>query len=387
MHSVDLDRDRPHPSAAPMRFPTCLYSLAVLVLTAAPHARALDGDVIMHDPSTIVRCDGRYWVYATGWGISVHSSADLLTWRREPPVFRRVPAPLRAAVPRNNGRLVWAPDVGFLNGEYFLYYGVSSWGSEVSAIGLATSPTLDPTRPNYRWTDRGVVVRSKAGEGMNDIDPCIFRAPDGSLWLTFGSYIGTVDIVQLDPRTGLRLGGSAPEHPLSSASEASALVYRSGYYYLFVNRGSCCRGVRSTYHIMVGRSRFPTGPYLDPKGREMLHGGGGLFLASRGGEIGPGHFGLLKADGTDLFSCHYEADSNHHNRPVLDIHYLLWTADGWPKAGGELGARAPLSSRVRRPEPCLRAIGLAADPPVPDPGVAGAAPPDLSRRTGGSSVF
>jgi arabinan endo-1,5-alpha-L-arabinosidase len=311
------------------------FAVLGLLVAWIPTAWGLEGDLRMHDPSTVIFCQGRYWVYSTGRGISVHSSADRYTWRAEPHVFTAIPAAVHAAVPKNNGLDAWAPDIAFLNGEYYLYYAVSSWGSEVSAIALATSPTLDPTAPNYRWTDRGVVTQSKAGERMNDIDPCIFKAPDGSLWLTYGSYIGTVDLLQLDPGTGLRLSGGEPQRALSSASEASALIFHGGYYYLLINRGSCCKGPQSTYNIRMGRSRTVAGPYLDRHGEDMLHGGGSLFLGSGGGMIGPGHFGLLSEEGVDRFSVHFEADRAHNNRPVLDIRPLLWDADGWPRAGAD----------------------------------------------------
>lgn len=306
-----------------------------LLASAQPTGSSLLGDIRMHDPSTVVTCNGKFWVFATGRGISVHSSVDGKTWRREPPIFTDLPPEMHAAVPLNRDNVVWAPDVAKLNGEYYLYYSVSSWGSEVSAIGLVTSPTLDPSQPGYRWTDRGIVVQSRAKEWMNTIDPCIFHAPDGTLWLTYGSYIGTVDVVQLDPKTGLRPAGpDAPApRPLSSHSEASAMIFHDGWCYLFVNRGSCCQHEKSTYHIMVGRARAPTGPFLDDQGKDLLKNGGRMFLASEPGKIGPGHFGLLEEDGGQRFSLHYEADPTRHNQSVLDIRPLAWTPDGWPTPG------------------------------------------------------
>jgi arabinan endo-1,5-alpha-L-arabinosidase len=315
-----------HPWSLP---PLCVAALAMIIGHAA--AATLSGDIRIHDPSTIVRCDGRYWVFGTGAGISVLSSPDGYAWRREPPVFKEIPASVRAAVPANSGMDVWAPDVTFLNGEYYIYYAVSTWGSSQSAIGLITSPTLSPTDPNYHWTDHGVVINSVKGEKLNTIDPCIIKAPDGTLWLSYGSYIGDVECIQLNPKTGLRIAPDSSRYRLSSASEGSAIIHHGDYYYLFVNRGSCCDGRSSTYNIRMGRSKTITGPYLDRYGVDMLHGGGSLFLASHGKVVGPGHFGLYEQDGLQRFSCHYEWDADR-DESVLATAPLLWI-DGWPAAG------------------------------------------------------
>ena len=115
--------------------------------------------------------------------------------------------------------------------------------------------------------------------------------------------------------------------------EATALMYRDGWYYLLGTHGTCCDGANSTYNIRVGRSKKVTGPYVDNVGIDMLKGGGKLVVAASGRFIGPGHFGLLVlGDGVEKFSCHYEADLDRGGRSVLDIRPLLWK-DGWPVAG------------------------------------------------------
>ena len=93
----------------------------------------------------------------------------------------------------------------------------------------------------------------------------------------------------------------------SSQSEAADIIFHDGYFYLFVNHGSCCQGRQSTYNIRVGRSKKVTGPYLDKHGEDLARGAGTLFLVAAGTQIGPGHFGLLVEDGVEKFSCHYAA--------------------------------------------------------------------------------
>ncbi len=53
--------------------------------------------------------------------------------------------------------------MGNLYGFWVLYYSVSTVGSQNSAIGLATSNTLEPGD----WLDWGAVVTSKAGDSYN----------------------------------------------------------------------------------------------------------------------------------------------------------------------------------------------------------------------------
>jgi len=305
------------------------------------------GMPFIHDPSTVVHFRGKYYVFGTGPGITSYSSPDAETWTREKPVFERIPDEVHAGVPKNNGMDVWAPDIIRANGQFYLYYAVSSWGSFQSTIGLVTNPTLDPSDPAYKWTDRGVVVSSNGNEDLNAIDPGVLLAPDGTMWLCYGSYHGSIRITQLDPNTGLALKPGKLGEAVASAreSEASDIIFHNGYYYLFVNHGSCCKGKLSEYNIRVGRSRKPDGPYVDKHGLPLAQGAGSLFLAAHDHRIGPGHFGrLLDCDkspsgdegGAERFSIHYEADLMRGARPVMDIRSLLWTVDDWPVAGDNL---------------------------------------------------
>jgi arabinan endo-1,5-alpha-L-arabinosidase len=306
----------------------------------APVGVPVLGMPFVHDPSTVVRSKGKYYVYATGRGIPFYSSPDGETWTREGSVFEKIPDDVHAAVPKNDGTGVWAPDIVRVGDQFYLYYAVSFWGSFQSAVALVTSPTLDPKDPAYKWTDRGVVVSSDGVEDLNAIDPGVMQAPDGTLWLCYGSYHGTIDLVQLDPKTGLRMKGK-PVTVIANRSEAADLIFHDGYYYLFVNHDSCCKGRNSEYNIRVGRSKSVTGPYLDKHGDPLTKGAGSVFLAAHDHRIGPGHFGRVldydaAADGMERFSVHYEADTTRGGRSVLDIRPLLWSADGWPVAGDNL---------------------------------------------------
>src|SRR5262249_354443 len=153
------------------------YVCALLVFAgqyALPAAaQTLTGNLSTHDPSTVVHVDGKYYFYYTGTGILSKTSTNRINWSNGPSIFSTAPSWIAAAVPGNTNRNYWAPDIAYFNGQYNLYYSVSTFGSQVSAIGLATSPTLDPTSPNYHWTDRGPVIESHQGSPYNTIDPAI----------------------------------------------------------------------------------------------------------------------------------------------------------------------------------------------------------------------
>ena len=311
----------------------------VLALLIASPVLALDGQPGMHDPSTVVVHDGKYYVYATGAGLPIAISDDGWTWRRAGTLMAALPGGKPGPdVLARGGNNTWAPDVIRSGDKYFIYY--SAPGTQPkSAIGLLIGTTLDPESPNYKWEDGGAVVWSDGVEDSNAIDPGLFRDPTtGFLWLTYGSYFGYIRLVELDPKTGKRLYPGRKPIDIAINSEASIMIFRDGWYYLLVTHGSCCAGANSSYNIRMGRARKVTGPFMDNMGIDMLQGGGKLFLGSRGRSIGPGHFGLLDlGDGVQKFSAHFEADLDRGGISVLDIRPLLWR-DGWPEAGDNLTA-------------------------------------------------
>lgn len=284
------------------------------VVLLAPVAYALDGQIRIHDPSTIMQCEGKFYTYGTGGTCLV--SDDGWTWRRGV-------TPLRRGM---------APDVIQLGDRYYQYISSNPGGQPHSQIVMISSRSLDPESPDYKWEDGGIVNATNGVEFCNGIDPGLFLDPtDGKLWMTFGSYFGYIRIVELDPQTGKRVDDKFTDIAINC--EASVMIYRDGWYYLLATHGSCCRGADSGYNIRVGRARKVTGPFVDHMGIDMLLGGGKLFVGSGGRVIGPGHFGLIDlGDGVQKFSCHYEADLDRGGASVMDIRPLLWR-DGWPVAG------------------------------------------------------
>jgi len=308
------------------------------IYPALPLEQSASRGIVTRDPSSIVKCKDEYWVFYTGRGVPSYHSKDLVKWERGPAVFKTAPEWIVKVVPENRNMVYWAPDIIKLGDRYLLYYSVSSFGKMTSAIGLATNPTLDPNDPAYQWTDQGFVVQTKegqSGEAYNAIDPAAFSDSDGSLWLTFGSYWTGIKLIQLDPKTGKRIAADSKMSSLAfnDSIEAAYICRHDDYYYLFVNWDSCCRGLKSTYNIRIGRSKSVTGPYLDKAGVDMLHSGGSLFLATTNGPlIGPGHAGTLIAQGKDWFTSDFEGDLRMGGKATLAVMPLHWNGDGWPEA-------------------------------------------------------
>lgn len=286
----------------------------------------------VHDPSTPVKCKDEFWVFCTGVGIHSWRSKDLAKWERGPRVFESMPAWATNIVPQQRGHF-WAPEVIEHGGRYLLYYSVSRFGVNTSAIALASNPTLDPADPKFQWTDEGIVLRSHRTNDFNAIDPHLVKTPEGELWMSFGSFWSGIKLVQLDPKTGLRLSADSPVRALAfhNEIEAPAIHRHDGWHYLFVNWGRCCRGTNSTYEIRFGRSREIGGPYLDKEGKDMAREGGTLLLESDGAFIGPGHAGIFQNGGKDWLSCHFY-DATQAGKATLAIRPLLWDTNGWPVA-------------------------------------------------------
>ncbi|MGH7975934.1 MAG: LamG-like jellyroll fold domain-containing protein, partial [Limisphaerales bacterium] len=186
------------------------------------------------------------------------------------------------------------------------------------------------------WTDQGPVIESDTSDNYNTIDPSVAFDPSGNLWMSFGSFWSGIKLIQLDPTTGLRSPTNSTIYSIANDNaasgdpiEASYLYHHGNYFYLFVNWGTCCAGVNSTYNIRVGRSANVTGPFLDRNNVRMTSSGGTLFLKTTGKFIGPGQTGILEENGADYFGYHYyDADANGNS--MLDLEPLSWSDDGWP---------------------------------------------------------
>lgn len=298
--------------------------------------------VSVHDP-VLAKEGNTYYLFSTGPGVTFYSSANLRDWKEEGRVFAGDPVWAKNAAPTFNGH-IWAPDIYFHDGKYYLYYSVSGFGKNTSGIGVTTNVTLNPRDPRYRWVDQGMVLQSVPGrDNWNAIDANIIDDADGTAWMSFGSFWSGIKLVKLDAsRTRLaepqvwhslarreRPAFTADDSGAPAEIEAPHIIKKNGYYYLFVSWGLCCNKEKTTYHVVVGRSKQVSGPYLDRDGKDMAHGGGSLVIAGTPAWKGLGHNSAYTIDGKDLLVLHaYEtADKYLQKLKVLDI---SWDKDGWP---------------------------------------------------------
>ena len=284
-----------------------------------------------------------YYLYSSGPGITFYCSTDMKSWKLGGRIFPGDPSWARSVASHFNGH-VWAPDIIHHEGQWFLYYAVSSPGQNSSAIGLTISKTLDPDSPDYKWEDQGIVLESIPNRDLwNAIDPNIIVDEKGTPWMSFGSFWGGLKLVKLDS-TWKKL--AEPEEwysiakrersvladdrrPGSAEIEGPFIFKKGDYYYLFVSWGLCCRGNDSTYRMVVGRSKDVKGPYLDKEGKDMAKGGGTLLLGGNKAWPGLGHNSVYTFDGKDYTVFHaYEAADNGLQK--LKIAELKWDEAQWP---------------------------------------------------------
>ena len=320
-----------------------------------------------HDPE-IIKQDGVYYLFPTGGNIS--SSQDLIHWKFEYNVFDKAPdwvtpdvvgqtslglnaapaAPAAktpagttpSATARRGGR-IGAPDVQLVNGTYYLFYNVTSFAKNTSAIGVATNKTLNPASPDFKWVDHGMVVQSIPNRDMwNAIDANLVM--DGNQgWLVFGSFWGGIKMVKLAPDL---LSVAKPEvwctlacqprnfalddtDPGDGTIEGAFIYKHFQYYYLFVSLDYCCRGMNSDYSVAVGRSRNIEGPYVDREGKLLSRGGGTAVAKGNDRWAGVGHNSAYTMNGKSIIVMH-GYDKKDNGRSKLIIRELKWDRGDWP---------------------------------------------------------
>ncbi|PZX18667.1 arabinan endo-1,5-alpha-L-arabinosidase [Breznakibacter xylanolyticus] len=285
---------------------------------------ALTGNVYAHDPC-IVKEGNLWWSFQTGAGIGVKYSTDGLNWTQGVQVFGSELSWWRTYAPAMGANDVWAPDIFYYNGRYWLYYSVSEFGKNNSAIGLTSCSSI----VKGDWRDDGLVVKTKYGtNATNAIDPNITQDASGNLWMSYGSWFDGIKVVKLSKSTMKPTGTHYAIARRSAGIEASDIVYNGGYYYLFVSFDKCCSGVNSTYKVAVGRATSITGPYVDKNGVNMLNGGGTYFDTGNSRWVGPGGQDIYK-NGSRFVMIRHAYDAAENGAPKMLISDLYFS-NGWP---------------------------------------------------------
>lgn len=315
------------------------HTTILLLFLASFLAKAQD--ILVHDP-VVIKQNDTYYLYCTGPGISCYSSKNMKDWAKEPAVFPEKPLWADGVAPDFKNH-IWAPDISLHNGKYYLYYSVSAFAKNTSAIGVTTNKTLDPRSPDYKWEDQGIVIQSVPNRDLwNAIDPNLIFDDNGTPWLNFGSFWDGLKMVKLNPDLK---SVAKPEEwhtiarrerdfklpdadPGNAALEAPFIFKKDGFYYLFLSWDFCCRGENSTYKVVVGRSKNASGPFVDASGNDLFQGGGTLVIEGNKNWAGVGHNSTYTFDGKDYLVFH-AYDSADKGKPKLKIKTIKWQ-NGWP---------------------------------------------------------
>ena len=310
---------------------------------------------VFADPC-IIEHEGKYYAYATEdygeWKpsddpleyvsnkqiVPILESDDLVHWYFKNAAFTALKKPSWGTMGAN----VWAPDVVKIGNSFVMYYALSGWGDPDPGIGVATAP--EPWGP---WTDQGKLFSSNEIGVNNSIDPAVFQAQDGHYYMIWGSFRGLYGVRLTDDGLALEGGleaakankklvaGLDTSTPFNLATyEAPYIVYKDGYYYMFVSSGSCCEGLNSTYHVRVGRSTEPLGPYYDDQGRDMCgENRGAVVLQASADFVGVGHNAVIQDDAGNWYIVYHGFDTDkpgtygNSNRRSLLIDKLEWDGD------------------------------------------------------------
>jgi arabinan endo-1,5-alpha-L-arabinosidase len=302
--------------------------------------------------------------------IPTFTSTDLVNWTYVGDAFSSNPSWAESTAG------LWAPEIQFFNGQYYLYFGVTDVKPAVSgepedchfdnAIGVATSPS--PTGP---WTDSGgpVIEPRRGGGGCNffwTYDPDVITAPAadtvnaGQKFIYYGSYYGGVQVRELSADGLSTTPASAVQVTIPNRYEGSEVIYRNGFYYYFGSATNCCDGPVTGYSVFVGRSASPTGPFVDQEGVSLLASrvGGTVFLTMNGNRwIGLGHQHILRDfDGQwwtiyhaiDRNDPYFESAQGFTKRPAM-LDPIDWI-DGWPTVrGGAWASDKPMKKPAAQP--------------------------------------
>ena len=152
----------------------------------------------IHDPAAIYR-KGNYYVFAgtnKGPGMPYYKTPNLYGNYIE--VGQILPSGSIIKQPGENGTTPWAPAVVEKNGIFYVYYAVTTAGTQNSAIGVAQTANLDDAKS---WIDHGAVFYTGQGpdydvgamSASNAIDATVFIDPQSKLpILQWGSFFGGI---------------------------------------------------------------------------------------------------------------------------------------------------------------------------------------------------
>ncbi|EJD53562.1 glycoside hydrolase family 43 protein [Auricularia subglabra TFB-10046 SS5] len=312
--------------------------LLALRVAAVPNPLPGSENISVRDPAIWYNSNTRqYYVFSTNENIKIFKAPSLTgPWTRSGSVL-----PNCSIIDLPGRCTLWAPDVNFINGSYALYYSVSTIGSQNSAIGVATSPSMEPGT----WKDLGTVISSKPGDLYNAIDPNIID--NNGLKFSFGSYWNGLYQIGLWPDVKTQASALPGTHLAGGNGRPAegVFIYKprsSPYYFCFFSDGITPLGGSTTkpppgkeYKVLVGRGDNAMGPFYGKLGNQLTQNldppTGSLVLGSHDNIYAPGGQSVIwdPVSGRDVMVYHYVRNSDVGGASYLGINYLDFSS-GWP---------------------------------------------------------
>lgn len=370
----------------------------------------------IHDPSVVKADDGYYYMYQTDASFgNAHDghghfhgrrSKDLVNWEYLGATMQNLPdwvipklnelrkeMGLTEISPKASEFGYWAPVVRKVrDGLYRMYYSLvvpgtldrtnNTWG-ERAFIGLMEN--TDPAN-NSGWKDKGYVITNASDKNLNfnvkpdnwancyyrynAIDPSYIITETGEHWLIYGSWHSGIAAVQVDAETGKPdinvkpWGSLADIAPYGKriytrqngnrwqGSEGPEIVYRDGYYYLFLAYDA----LDTPYNTRVVRSANIDGPYMTIDGVNTTANGGDAFpivthpykFSNHTGWVGISHCAIFDdGKGNWYYASQGRLPKNSYGNEwdnaimMGHVRAMRWTKDGWPLVMPERYAAVP----------------------------------------------
>ncbi|MFC9683624.1 family 43 glycosylhydrolase [Streptomyces sp. NPDC056948] len=336
------------PPAARRRSPLLVCALALLlalVAATAPRAAAADGRPYTNplksakgaDP-WLTYHDGDYYLITTTF-------TGILAMRKSPTLAGLATAAgvqvwSDTTATRNTN--IWAPEIHFLNGRWYLYYSAGRSGvacCDSQRTHVLESAGSDPMGP---YTYKGSLTGSNLTPGGWLIDASVLQA-NGRLYLVGSGFVngGTQSLVIAPMSNPYTLASgtftviSSPtlswERSGSPVNEAPEPLYRNGRTFLTYSASSC-----QTADYKLGLLELTGSDPLAPASWTKKQNP--VFQRDdAAGVYGPGHNGFFSSpDGTEswiVYHANSSANGGCGNARTTRAQKFTWNADGTPDFG------------------------------------------------------
>lgn len=286
-----------------------------------------------------VTCVGGVYYYSEseGWTVYVRKAGSLSGLAAAKPV-----AVWTAPATGPNSQYVWAPELHFVNGRWYIYY-TADQGDDVSHRLFVLQATTSDPQGAFATADTGAPYGQLVTPDDNQaIDPDVFTGPDGKLYLVWSSVTtpgGINDSIRISQMADpLHLTGPAPvistaseawETRTASVEEGPVGYTRKGHAYITYSASASW-----TTDYSVGLLSNPTGDMLNPAAWIKT----GPILDHHGTAYGPGSVVFVPSpDGTEWWAVYHGIDtltiSPSYDDRDIRMQKMTWDVDDTPLLG------------------------------------------------------